>query len=371
MKKVFVFSALILFVVTSACGGTSTAGGDDGKTGTVNYAGPGSVRKMVIDNAAGTAIYTESADVNSAPTLTVNATFVRQASEFIKFTVTSATGTGAPTAGTLVYGFEIPSMALLLKPMDGQGDNIIPLVVAGECPSGTFEANWIKLRSRTDADASLSCNVSGGRDWFGTFKYENATPSLPAQYSLATNYDKCTTSTGLTGATGTCSNGILDITEEDGTLSRLFLTAAGGAIVQTNALSETDQEHVVGFPQQTVAIADLAGEYYGLVFTTFPESGDDVFPVGGTIAGSTMTGYEINPDTGVKTGSEITFDLETANSPSTGFIKVTAHIDGGSQKMICQAAINVGPSANKKNILNCISQDKVAFHYYNLMLVSK
>ncbi len=375
MKKLFIVSFLVAISFMIACGGSDTVGGNDGKTGTVSYAGPGSVRKMVMDNVAGTSVYTEAVNETSDPTLTINYTFARMDSGFIKYTVANATGAGCPDVGTVVYGFEIPSMALLLKPMNGQDNNIIALVVSGTCPTTTFDANWIKFKAKPSSDASLSCNDNDGNCWFGTFKYKNGIPSLPTRYSLGTNYDDCLDQKDITGSSSQCSNGIMEVTQEDGKMFKIFLTEVGGGIVQVeaNAPDVTRKENVIAFPQQTVTLADLAGEYYGLVFTMFPASGSDyVYPVGGTIVDTTMTGYKIDADTGVKeTGTDVTFDLLTANSPSDGFIKVRARIDGGSQKMICQAATNVGPSENKKKILNCVSQDKNIAHYYNLMLVSK
>jgi len=383
MKKYLILSAFVVaglaILSFSSCGSGSTSyndGGTDGKTGTVIYQGAGSVVSATLRNDNLTFDYSEAATVSGESSFSVSGTFVRLASGFLKFTITTINSCSnadmCPKAGDAAYGMEIPGMAILIKPIGGES-NLKPALIKGFCPTTSMTANWVKLRSRSTNDPTISCNanVNGADNWFGTFSYDDTTKTaaLPASYDLAA-YDTCTAhQPSFTSAT--CTDGAINITQSDGGKVNIYLTKNGGAVVHVNPDTE-DAQIIIGFPVQTLSsLADLEGNYLGLVFSSGNHS---VFPVKGVISGSTITGYKIDADTGERVsgpdGDDILFALGAVNTPSAGFIEVSETTFGG-KNMACQAATKVGASANQKTIINCIAQDNTAGGYFNLLLVQE
>ena len=78
--------------------------------------------------------------------------------------VTSASGEDAPAPGDTAWAVEAQGYALMLYT---QGDNFVPMIKAGTCPTENFTANWVIARKRADANAT-----GIAEDYFGSFATE-------------------------------------------------------------------------------------------------------------------------------------------------------------------------------------------------------
>ena len=129
-------SALILLF---ACALPGCGGGGSGAGAGSSYQGPGSHYLVALDDD-GTFHIEISDDPSSAADTIVDGIYTRLATGFLDMTVRSASGVDAPSPGDQAIALEIPGFALLLKPLDSNGE-IIPMIEAGECPSSDFVAN--------------------------------------------------------------------------------------------------------------------------------------------------------------------------------------------------------------------------------------
>lgn len=351
MKKFIALSLLGLTLVFGIYNCSSSASSE-----VVKYTGPGSFYDITLNNGDSTftLIIKESA---SAPTdLTVNGTFVRHTTGFLTLTVVSATGTEAPAAGETANAFEIPGYAFILKPTSG--DEVVPMLISGACPTSNFDANWLIAQTRDSADAS-----SPTQDWFGTFTYAHSAPSatVTSKYALE----------GLTPVSGSsaltvsgCNEGILSL-DESGTIIDLWLTSNGGVMVR----NQTDNGTILALPKDTVALADMAGTYSGLAVEGQTVGGDDIFPVKVVIAadGTGTASKILNIETdALESGSA---DLSLALNPSIGDGWLTGTIDS-SASIACAASTDVASSG--KNAMFCVGQSpgNEAEHFI-VMLVSR
>jgi hypothetical protein len=277
-------------------------------------------------------------------------------------TVSSATGTDAPTVGSNAYGLEVPGVALLVKPVLSSETQIITMVAKGTCPSADFAANWILTQFNSSADVSTTT-----QDAFGTFQWTNATttPALPTRYAVQ-GY----TSVGAgTISGGTCSNGVMTITG-----GKMFLTSQGGALVKlTDAGSGSSG--VFAMPQKTISAGTaLTGDYAGLLFNNQETGTNKVKPVKATVntAGTsiTVTGLT-DPEAGtVDSTLSGTVSIDTVDAPSAGFIKATVTSNSSTGKMACMADTNA--VSTSKKIIFCVGQSPASnTKPFNILLVSK
>lgn len=330
------------------------------------YAGPGSSWTVDLYDDA-TFIITHAPSLGEAIDMTINGTYARFDTGFLKLTVTTATGTAddLPVAGAEAYALEVPGFAFILKPI-GDDSEVIPMVTAGDCPVEDVVANWIHVKMRDGADAT-----STEQDFFGTFAYEVATgiPSLPTKYSL----ESFTALGSGTLSAGTCADGIMEVDE-----AVMYLTSQGGAIVHANAESETEDSFIFAFPAEENLDSgeDLAGDYAGLVFdSAVAEGQDSLFPVAITITGTvttvTGTGTQLTDvETGAVGTGTASISLTALNSPSDGFMTGTITIATQTGDLACMATLDV--EGTGKNTINCIAQSPSDnTQYFNILMVSK
>lgn len=296
-----------------------------------NYAGPGSNWSA---NISGSSFTIKEADAN----LEITGSVETLSSGFKKLTVTSASGTGAPSAGAQAYGLDVPGTVFLLKPLEANSE-IIPMVASGNCPTSTLSLNWIVTKMDSDADAD-----SPTQDALGTASFTGSTGTLPFQYSLT----GATVGTNVSLGSFTCSNGKATVSDAE-----MYLTQAGGAIVRTGYSTpndETDDGIILAMPGVSVSSGDADGNYAGLVFTS-----GDTYPVKATVSGSTVAVQQIDPDTGNNAGSiSDTVNIASFNSPNTGFVAGSLQSDSN-KKVMCNVNTNVNSSG--KSIIFCSGMD--------------
>ena len=319
-----------------------TACSSDSSPSDTTYNGPGS-RYVTTFRSDGTFTLIQYPDASSTTAdITVDGTYTTLSTGFKKLTVTSATGTGAPSAGDEAYGIEVPGYVFVLKPL-GSGDQIIPMVTSGACPSADMTANWAVVN--LDSGATVA-----SADLGGTFNYDYATStaSVPAKFdvsggSLGSN----------TIGTGSCSDGIMTIGNVD-----MYLTDSGGAIVNTDTSDPNNATYIFAFAQTAIGTkSSLDGTYAGLVFNDSGASGSKISPVKLVCSSGTCTG---NAYTDVETGAldsgTVTLTLGTPDTLGDGLILATIDMTGGTTgNVICTIDKNAGTSTDI--IGSCTGQD--------------
>lgn len=339
----------ILIGCSGSSSTTSTVTSDD-------YNGPGSKWDLSLKND-GSFHIDHRPDINSAIDYTVDGTYVRETSGFVSLSVTGGTGVNAPSAGSLAWGLEVPGYAMMLKPVDG--DQLIAMVKAGECPTADFDANWVIVkqdRSGGNADAN-----NAGRDFAGQFHYDftTGTPSLPVKKALSAGFPGVTGG-GIDPGAVTCQDGIMNIPG-----AVMYLTSNGGAIVHTDGGSpsdETDDSFIFGLGQKTITnVNEADGQYAGMLFDASSPSGSKIQPVSLNCTSGTCLGTIVTDvTTGALSSDSVTVTLsgsvnDIGGTGMNGFM--TGTIDdglGGTGNMICM----VDPDAigSGKKIVSCVGQ---------------
>lgn len=320
MKKIFTSTIITLIAMYGivSCNKSSDNSGAGGTT-TSSYQGAGSKWSISITGTSFT-IYKYATAGDSTAAITINGTLEKYSNQFMKLTVGSASGTGAPSAGDIAYGMEIPGYAFFLKPAGGDTEPII-MVQSGTCPSSSFNANWIIGKTKS----TFTPPMTATSDFFGgaTMTMNGASSSLLVSQNQPITGAALTTGGGNGNGTstlsfdiGNCSNGLLRV-PESGSYFDMYFTSSGGALVKF-----PDGQIIFASPKGTAAAtqADLAGTYSALIFND-SNSGDSLFPAKLTIPSSgNGTGFKItdlNADTVESTGVVLSNFLSTVDSSAT------------------------------------------------------
>jgi hypothetical protein len=164
--------------------------------------------------------------------------------------------------------------------------------------------------------------------------------------------------------------GIMTVSNGGGDNAQMYLTASGGAVVNT-AVSSANTEFIFGLPQSTITPSTFAGNYSGLLYQGGASAGNKLKPVKVvfTASGSTLTGTgneitDVTADTLSSSSASIT--LNAMNSPSTGFMTGTVNT-GSTTNLACVGVANAGGSG--KQMIDCVSYDST--NLFNFMLVSR
>ena len=319
-----------------------------------SYSGPGSKWDVTL-KADGT--YTIDKYTNAADTtvdFAVTGTYTTLTSGFKKLTVGTVTGTGGPAVGDTAYAMEVPGFMLALKPA-GNSSQLIPMVSTGTCPASDVILNWAKVNTGDGVTDFTTADLAG------TFNYVAATgaSTVTAAYSV----DHTSKGTNALGA-GTCANGLLTVSNVD-----IYLTSAGGAVVNTNNSNPADAEFIFGFGQKAISdISSLNGNYIGVRFRQFDNSLEPVEVIC-TAGVCTGQGYT-NIETGEKASGSVSITFDPVDSPATGLITATITESTKSGRLICMFDKNAAGSG--KIIGNCAGyepDDNTKF--FNVLFVSK
>lgn len=226
------------------------------------YTGPGSY--WTADMKGDGTFEITVADTYGADVHTwVNGTYMRLPDGLTRLTVSSSSGRDAAAPGQSAYAVELPGFAMVLEPPGG--GHMIPMMVWGECPDATFDANWLIAQAEEGKHADRADS-----EWFGVFSYQAGakTASLPSRWALAGDFnEQLDPHEGMDGLS--CDNGILRVEREGTHLANMWLTAAGGAMVEVLQAGTTDRmQTILAAPRQPVrAISDLTGAYGAMSFS--------------------------------------------------------------------------------------------------------
>lgn len=339
MKNFIVFGAAIVSgVILISCGSSSSN----------NYGGPGSDWRANIEGSTFT--ITRAADVaatraeNFGLTITGSAEVLESGFQFL--TVESVTGDDGPTAGDTAYGLEVPGFAFMLKPAGS--DEIIPMVEMGNCPTTDLALNWVV----TNSDSPNKQDV----DTFGVFTFTESTGAalISGGYSLNDGFGVQNEFTE-SNVTGTCNQGILDITGNDS--ATIYLNGSGGALVDTGS------SVIVAMPRTEVTAANLDGNYFGIEF--FGNGTEDsTFPVSASVSDSgatiTITRYS---DVENATLSETVHTLSGMTYNAAGATTLDGFATGSLDHSAVTADANISCNVTEdaagsgKNLIFCRSYD--------------
>jgi len=333
------------FLLVSGCGGSSSSSDTPvgGGETTTAYNGPGS--KWDVSLSGGDFTITRRPELASAVDMTVTGTYEDLASGFLKLTVSSSEGEDGPTQGDMAWALEVPGYAFFLRPIEAGSEQIIPMVTAGECPTSDVDANWVMVRKDSDAMAD-----DPERDFFGAFHYDAAsdTATLPVRRALGNNFQD---QGGQDLVGGTCADGIMEVDD-----AVMYLTSNGGAIVHTGLNRPDDGSFIFALSQKNItSVANLDGEYAGVLFDDNLASGDKIAPVSlsctaGMCSGSLVADIE----TGELDEGSVAVNLTgTTDEFSPGLI--SGEIVGeGTGAMACMADVDVLDTG--RSIVSCVGQ---------------
>ena len=336
---------LAVSVFIAACGGSSNVPLPDTGPGTVaSYNGPGSKWDYELYDD-GTFMVTRRDDVDSPIDLTVEGDYEVTTLGFVLMTVTGASGTDAPSPGDTAWALEVPGYALMLKPIGPSSDQMIPMVVSGDCPTDNLTGNWVIVRKRDTADATAT-----DADYFGSFAFDIAQGlgQLPDRFALSDGFP----SQGMsTLQPGSCANGIMN--EAD---ALMYLTDNGGAIVHTNLSDPAEASFIFALAQkQLTSVADMDMEYAGILFDD-SAAGDKIVPVSVACTGGICSGNFVDDVANNTVGNtQFTLDLfGTLNAPVTGFITGEVSSEGNTGNLACMTDADVLGSGQQ--MMSCVGQ---------------
>ncbi len=358
-------SLVVLLVVGMTLGLHACGGSDSDDEGEVvnAYNGPGSKWDVLLrdDN---TFTITRRPSARRGVDLTVNGDYERLDSGFLRLVVSDAEGEDAPSAGDEAWALEIVGYALMLKPVDPNNDQIIPMINSGTCPEDDFDANWVIVKKSSDADATAT-----DRDFFGVFSYDasSTTPSLPSMFAL----DALFTAQGAGTLDGgaECEDGLMLVDDAE-----MFLTENGGAIVHTQISDPDDSSFIFALAQTAIGdIDDTDGDYAGILFDESSGSGDRIRPVAVTCGAGTCTGNLVrNVRNGSTSNEAVTIDLTGGvDTLADGFVTGTiTNDDGDTGNLACMVDSDALGSGQK--IVSCVGQSPGDnTNMFNIILASK
>lgn len=331
----------------SGCSGGSSNGSSTGVsvvTGTAgSYQGAGSKWEAIFTTTDFTLKHYPTVSSGTA-TLSVSGNYVEYSTGFRKMTVTSATGTNAPSAGTQAYGFDVPGFAFFLKPISANSEPIV-MLKAGSCPSSGFTGNW--MIAKFDTNVTLDST----KDTFGSAVFtNNGTASTAVIGMLEAEAGTLLGYGTMSYNYNTCANSSLSFPGSNDTVD-MFFTENGGALVHSYGTVGSGHDNLIfAGPRFTSAVtqASIAGTYSALVFDE-SSSGDKIFPGKLVIpASGDGNAYQITDvETDALSTESLTISNIAANNHADGLF--TAAITGsGTGRVSCMHFVSAG-----KKVLAC------------------
>ncbi len=326
--------ASFYFITSSGCSSSSNTG-LSGNFTAYSYTGAGSNTKwrMVLNsNGAFAAIESNSST-------SVLGTYTRDASGFVKISITSGAGASAPTTFPLnLVGIELPGVAYVMQPILTSENAMITAVLSGNCPGNSLSHNYVFTQFNASDDLT-----SAAKGFFGTLTYaqDSGATNTPTYFTLNSGFPAA--SAGTASMAGICQNGVSTFS---GALD--FVMSSGSFI----KFSGSDNSGLLTLPQQAVTLlTNLNSTFAGLVFDG---SNNTVFPVQGTLAATGTSAPLVlsnvnTTDLVTVTTPYKTLTFGSVDTPSVGFVQGTI----GGTNIACTANISfVG-----KNSLVCVGQN--------------
>lgn len=340
-KKIAIFITILANAVfINGCSSSEESASSSTAIGRI-YAGAGSDWRWILKDD-GTFMGLES----ETPAA-VQGTYSMTSTGFIKATVTGSTGNGAPSAGTILSGVEVPGFSLLWSPILASETNIQGNIQGGICPTHTTFFSYLYMQFNTNVD--LTNNTQ--REYFGVFKWDPSGAgegTAIQKFGLANNYEDLTNSFTSPSISGSCANGILSTTSFNA-----YLAPASLFVKVTENASPNKGDGMIAMPQTILPnLESFNGNYRGFVYddTALTLKTKSVIA---TVTTGSIAVKSVNPtDLTTEDGAiNATLNLTTINSPVAGFIKG----DIGGSPIICSAGLDVAGSG--KNAIYCLGQN--------------
>jgi len=339
------------------CGGGGSTSTTVASDTTNSYTGAGSQWNNSINDTAKTFTITHQPEANESIDFTINGSFEELDSGFKKLTVSTSTGTNAPSVGSVGYGLEIPGYAFFLQPEESSGE-LITMVQGGECPTQDLSGNWVTVKNLHDVNTSTNVGTpadvsSATQDSFGTFNWDlaNSKLNLPLKYALSNPTVDLNSSESVDI---NCTNGVAQIPGVT-----MYLTSNGGVIVHAEHDSgsgngTTDETVITAFSSETLtAKSDFDGNYAGILLSSDVSSASSVEALSMVCQSGVCSGDIIDPSTNspiVAAGSATLNLTGNINSPSAGFISGTITTKDGIGNMTCMVDTNAASTG--KNLMS-------------------
>lgn len=379
MKKHWTWGALgSMLMISLVYIGCSSSGSDnpgslDNRPETITYTGPGSFYSAVL-NSDGTfeiEIREQYSDVD--PELTVTGMFEPLDNGVLELTVggfepASADG---PENGEKAYGVEALGYGLFLLPLGG--DEMIPMLASGGCPTADFDANWIVAQAGEGENDQKNA-MNEDQDFFGVFRYDHdtLTATLPKTYALGGDFNDLGPG-NFPDIELDCENGFLPVPadeESDSDPINFWFSEIGGVMVEAQEESEEEGEYVrnstiFALPSDANTVADLEGTFRGILFESDPDADEGIDPdnffieitfnTDGTGVGYPVT--SVNPWT-VEAGEAGTIELEAFVAAGDGWYKGTlvTESEGGEAVANIGCTFTANISGTTNDILLCVGQ---------------
>lgn len=351
-------SLIIFFIFLSGVTIWSCTNNKLDRPETTTYTGPGSFYSMVMNNDGTFTVSVKENYSDASAFMTIEGTFESVGNGVTEYTVESATTTGpaseAPQKGDKAYGMEAIGFGMFLLPLGG--NEVIPMMIQGDCPTADFTANWVTAQNTGGSD---STDVNS--DFFGTFSY-NGTTGEGEVVKKRNLVDFAQVTGGGSGvfSTESCEDGFLQISAGDDT-ANMWLTANGGAMVETFFEGQRNST-IFALPRDSNELADLEGTFRGIVVNNGGDPTSDSenlfaeleFDGSGNGTGRQIT--SINP---WELGDEgVVFSLEKNSSVGSGWYTGTMEFsEGGSPTTAnvgCAFTQNLNDSG--QDIMLCTAQ---------------
>lgn len=364
---------MMLFLSFSLTGCGSDAGTSNVSTNSTtaeNFVGAGSKWDLNFSGGkTGTYKVEHRPDIDSAIDFTSEGDYVLNSSGFLSITAKTGTGSGAPATGETTWALYVPGYAVVVKPFASHSkkDQLIPLVIAGKCPSKNVDANWVIVKPTALGQAN-----STSAYYVGRFAYNitSKTASLNNVKALTTNFPDVSLS--VPNDQTTCSKGIMRLT---GTAT-MYLTESAGALVHVDygTASEADDAFLYGMSKRSIlSISETDGQYIGMLYDGSASTGAKIRAISANCtSGSCSTQLVTSTVTGSTTTSPYTVSfVEPLNrigaTTLDGFITGTITNGTSTGNMLCMA-----DKTGTKNMVSCVAQTPGSLsNMFNVLLISK
>ena len=258
--------------------------------------------------------------------------------------------------GDKIYSLEIPGFTFVMAPPDGQ---MIPMMVAGQCPSATatVEANFMVAQDDTGESAQ-----SATAGWWGTVEFKAAESTADVtQNNNLTNFAETgelppsVTSVTCDPATGR-GQGTWETTTPPATgTANVWFTSMGGLMIESlDAAGEKIQTRAaLPTPSAPVNVSALAGNY-SAISVDATGSEPTYLDIGMEANGTGAAQEYLDPDTGTLEPGDPAIVTFTETESDDGWFTGTLAMGTDMVNLACSAGLPASPGG--KTILFCVGQ---------------
>lgn len=292
-------------------------------------------------------------DTISATTASMNVSGTVSENEdnlFKTLTVTTASGTDAPSAGVTALALELIGSSTFIVPFDS--NNPLVATVQSTCPSSDFVANWVVTRPGIDSGVFAPSNLTSDGAGIATYNADGdtflvqssgITDGVLASPAGSTPFDPF----GM----GDCASGRLAVDQSSERFD-MYFTPTGQIVVKFPAAM--GEQIISGFPrtESAVTAASLNGVYSVLLY----RGGTPIALTGATVRPAKLTLSAGSGSITVITSADDNTEASTA-AFSVGSFSAT---DDGSTALsngLFRLQLSGGSDGNGNGKLTCATTD--------------